>query len=31
MLGTVQETEIVLHKIMVPPGVRGTITLHFRR
>ena len=25
ILGTVQETEIVLHKIMVPAGVRGTI------
>lgn len=24
-LGTVQETEIVLHKIMVPPSVKGTV------
>ncbi|NLW10800.1 MAG: V-type ATP synthase subunit A [Clostridiaceae bacterium] len=26
VLGTVQETELVLHKIMVPHGVRGTLT-----
>jgi V/A-type H+-transporting ATPase subunit A len=26
VLGTVQETPLILHKIMVPPGVRGTIT-----
>ena len=26
ILGTVQETDIVLHKIMVPPTVSGTIT-----
>ncbi|MCI4365748.1 MAG: V-type ATP synthase subunit A [Thermoplasmata archaeon] len=26
ILGTVQETPLILHKIMVPPGVRGTIT-----
>ncbi len=25
ILGTVQETPIVLHKIMVPPGMRGTL------
>lgn len=25
ILGTIQETEIVLHKIMVPPGVSGTV------
>ncbi len=25
ILGTVQETDIVLHKIMVPPGVSGTV------
>jgi V/A-type H+/Na+-transporting ATPase subunit A len=25
VLGTVQETELILHKIMVPPGVAGTI------
>ena len=25
ILGTVQETPIVVHKIMVPPGVKGTI------
>jgi V/A-type H+/Na+-transporting ATPase subunit A len=25
ILGTVQETPIILHKIMVPPGVRGTL------
>jgi V/A-type H+/Na+-transporting ATPase subunit A len=25
VLGTVQETPLILHKIMVPPGVRGTI------
>jgi len=25
VLGTVQETDIVVHKIMVPPGVSGTI------
>ena len=25
ILGTVQETPIVLHKIMVPPGLRGTL------
>ena len=25
ILGTVQESAIVLHKIMVPPGVRGTL------
>jgi len=26
ILGTVQETPIILHKIMVPPGLRGTLT-----
>ena len=26
VLGTVQETEIVIHKIMVPPTVNGTVT-----
>jgi len=26
ILGTVQETALILHKIMVPPGVRGTLT-----
>jgi V/A-type H+/Na+-transporting ATPase subunit A len=26
ILGTVQETPLILHKIMVPPGVEGTIT-----
>ena len=26
ILGTVQETSLILHKIMVPPGVRGTLT-----
>ena len=26
VLGTVQETELILHKILVPPGVRGTLT-----
>ncbi len=26
ILGTVQETPLILHKIMVPPGVRGTLT-----
>jgi len=26
ILGTVQETAIILHKIMVPPGLRGTLT-----
>jgi len=26
ILGTVQETQLILHKIMVPPGVRGTLT-----
>jgi len=26
VLGTVQETPIILHKIMVPPGLRGTLT-----
>ncbi len=25
ILGTVQETDLILHKIMVPPGVRGTL------
>ncbi len=25
VLGTVQETEVVLHKIMVPPGMQGTV------
>ncbi len=25
VLGTVQETPVVLHKIMVPPGVKGTV------
>ncbi len=25
ILGTVQETALILHKIMVPPGVRGTL------
>ncbi len=26
ILGTVQETPLILHKIMVPPGVKGTLT-----
>jgi V/A-type H+/Na+-transporting ATPase subunit A len=26
VLGTVQETELILHKVMVPPGVRGTLS-----
>ncbi len=26
ILGTVQETDVVLHKVMVPPGVNGKIT-----
>ncbi len=26
VLGTVQETEAVLHRVMVPPGVSGTVT-----
>jgi V/A-type H+-transporting ATPase subunit A len=26
VLGTVQETPLILHKIMVPPGVRGTLS-----
>ncbi|MGB7123838.1 MAG: V-type ATP synthase subunit A [Thermoplasmata archaeon] len=26
ILGTVQETPLILHKIMVPPGVEGTLT-----
>jgi len=26
ILGTVQETPLILHKVMVPPGVNGTIT-----
>jgi V/A-type H+-transporting ATPase subunit A len=26
ILGTVQETPLILHKIMVPPGVSGTLT-----
>ena len=26
ILGTVQETALILHKIMVPPGLRGTLT-----
>jgi V/A-type H+/Na+-transporting ATPase subunit A len=26
VLGTVQETPLILHKVMVPPGVRGTLT-----
>jgi len=26
ILGTVQETELILHKILVPPGLRGTLT-----
>ncbi len=26
ILGTVQETPVVLHKIMVPPGIKGTIS-----
>jgi V/A-type H+/Na+-transporting ATPase subunit A len=26
ILGTVQETALILHKIMVPPGVQGTLT-----
>jgi V/A-type H+/Na+-transporting ATPase subunit A len=26
ILGTVQETPLILHKIMVPPGMRGTIS-----
>lgn len=25
ILGTVQETEVIVHKIMVPPGVEGTL------
>ena len=29
VLGTVQETEAVLHKIMVPPNVSGTVTWIF--
>lgn len=29
VIGTVQETEIVLHKIMVPNGVTGTVTAIF--
>jgi len=26
IVGTVQETALILHRIMVPPGVRGTLT-----
>ncbi len=26
ILGTVQETQLILHKILVPPGVSGTLT-----
>jgi len=26
ILGTVQETALILHKILVPPGLRGTLT-----
>ncbi len=26
ILGTVQETQLILHKILVPPGVRGTLS-----
>lgn len=26
VIGTVQETAVILHKIMVPPGVSGTVT-----
>ena len=26
VLGTVQETDLILHKIMVPPGVQGTLS-----
>ena len=26
VIGTVKETEVVLHKIMVPPGIEGVIT-----
>ncbi len=26
ILGTVQETPLILHKILVPPGLRGTLT-----
>ncbi|MCI4338940.1 MAG: V-type ATP synthase subunit A [Thermoplasmata archaeon] len=26
VLGTVQETPLILHKIMIPPGVEGTVT-----
>ncbi len=26
ILGTVQETQLILHKIMVPPGLSGTLT-----
>ena len=26
ILGTVQETPLILHKILVPPGVKGTLT-----
>ena len=29
VLGTVQETEIVTHKIMVPPGVSGKLTWEY--
>lgn len=26
ILGTVQETQLILHKILVPPGIQGTLT-----
>ncbi|HXQ79329.1 MAG TPA: LAGLIDADG family homing endonuclease, partial [Thermoplasmata archaeon] len=26
ILGTVQETQLILHKILLPPGLRGTLT-----
>jgi V/A-type H+/Na+-transporting ATPase subunit A len=26
ILGTVQETQLILHKILIPPGLRGTLT-----
>ena len=29
IIGTVQETEVVNHKIMVPPGMKGTLTAVF--
>ena len=30
VIGTVQETDVVVHKIMVPPDVRGTVDTIFR-